>query len=73
MLRLVSSNEPPVKLSNSFKEVMSRVIGITSEDRSVGEWQALLAIFRWITKDLENKVADAAIRQLKIVKGKENE
>lgn len=60
MLRLVTDHEPapkPTKFSKNYRKVVRRIVGLTSGERSRGEWEALLLIFRWVTKDLENKIA----------------
>ena len=60
MLRLVSNNKRAPRtheFSKGYQGVLRRIVGLTSGKRSRGEWEALLLIFRWVTKDLENKVA----------------
>ena len=60
MLRLVAKNEPAPKapeFSENYQKVLRRIVGLTSGKRSRGEWEALLLIFRWVTKDLESKIA----------------
>jgi len=71
MLRLIINNDDTLKrqkLSKDYQMVIQRIVGLTSGNRSIGEWKALLLIFRWITKDLENKVTSMSTQKLRIIK-----
>ena len=70
MLRLVADNERGPKapeFSENYQKVLRRIVGLTSGKRSRGEWDALLLIFRWVTKDLENKIASMSEPKLRVV------
>tara|TARA_Y100000310_G_C20038821_1_gene515220 strand:- start:106 stop:342 length:237 start_codon:yes stop_codon:yes gene_type:complete len=78
MLRLVAENESVPRtpeFSKGWMEGLRRIVGLTSGERSRGEWEALLMIFRWVTKDLEVKVAsfNPKGRKLRIVDASEGE
>jgi hypothetical protein len=64
------------EFSKGFHEGLRRIAGISSGERSLDEWRALLTIFRWVTKGLERKVDSLekkrreAHPELKVVKNK---
>jgi hypothetical protein len=59
MLKLVADNDRiprSPEFAKGFSEGLRRVAGVTSGERSIDEWKALLMIFRWTTEAIENKV-----------------
>ena len=65
MLKLIKNNESASqpKFSNGYQDVMRRIVGLTSGERSRGEWEALLLVFRWVVKDLESKISSLPKKQ----------